>query len=308
MPKVSVIIATYNCADFVVQAIRSVLQQTFRDFEILVVDDGSTDDTAARLKQFDDKIRYFYQANAGPATAHNLALSHANGQYIAFLNSDDLWAPEKLELQTAYLDAHPWVGLVHTNFHVIDEDGNPFRLNVGEQKANLRGNCLLQLIRTSLLISTVMVRREWLFSIGLLDAWADPSDRDMYIRLLAAGCSFEYIPTPLMLYRIRRGSITQTSLWRILEGQVYTFQKYLARLKRSDVKASPQVTKLVERELDEVKFKLSRHYRIKGQRWDAISMLLPLILRRPWRLKYFARLATILTPDLLLEKIRKLHR
>lgn len=304
MPKVSILMATYNCAQFVVQALRSALDQTFRDFEIIVVDDGSTDDTAIRLRQFGDNIRYIYQANSGPSAAHNLALAHSSGQYIAFLNSDDIWAREKLEEQIAYLDTHPEVGIVHTGFYEIDESGNILRIKRSYEKDIIEGNCLLLLFEKRLLQSSVMVRREWLFRVGLLDAWASPSDRELYVRLAASGCVFGYIPTPLWSYRLRRGSVTQASSWRLLEAQAYTYQRYLGWLRRSDVKKDPDLMRSVEKKLDEIRFKLSRHYRIKGQRRRALRTLLPLILKRPWRTKYFVRLASILLPSPLLRKAR----
>lgn len=294
--------ATYNCAQFIVQAIKSVLDQTFHDFEIIIVDDGSTDDTALRLKQFGDDINYIYQANTGPASAHNRALAYARGQYIAFLNSDDIWAGEKLEKQVAYLDAHPTVGIVHTGYNEIDEDGKIIRVKRSYESNYIEGDCLTLLFEKRLMQSSVMVRREWLFRIGLLDIWADPSDRELYIRLAAFGCTFGYIPTPLWSYRLRRGSFTQSSPLRLLEGQSYSYQRYLAWLRRGDVNKNPELIQIVENNLDEVKYKLTRHYRNKGLRRSAFLAMLRLIMRRPFRMKYYVRLASILLPSALLRE------
>ena len=99
MPTVSVIIPTFNRSKLVVNAIRSVLCQTYRDYEIIVVDDGSTDDTAEALTPYMDRIRYVYQANLGPGAAQNRGIQLARGKWISILASDDLWLPTKLEAQ-----------------------------------------------------------------------------------------------------------------------------------------------------------------------------------------------------------------
>lgn len=106
-PLVSVIIPTYNCAHFLGQAIRSVLEQTFMDYEIIVVDDGSTDDTSAVLGQFGDRVRHVSQANRGNAAARNTGIALARGQWLCFLDADDMWAPRKLERQLIDLISTP---------------------------------------------------------------------------------------------------------------------------------------------------------------------------------------------------------
>src|SRR4030042_587586 len=122
MPKVSVIITTYNRVHFVCEAIDSVLNQTFKDFEIIVVDDGSTDNTKEALKRYSKNIFYIYQSNKGRSQARNTGLKVAKGDYIAFLDDDDIWVPHKLEKQVAFMDSNPNIGLVHTITEVIDEE------------------------------------------------------------------------------------------------------------------------------------------------------------------------------------------
>lgn len=116
--KVSVIITTYNRADLVCEAIDSVLNQTFQDFELIVLDDGSTDATQQRLAAYGDRIRYVRQPNAGVNAARNAALSLAQGEYIAILDSDDLWKPYKLAVQVAILDRHPDIVFTYSNFSI----------------------------------------------------------------------------------------------------------------------------------------------------------------------------------------------
>ncbi|MDD2921516.1 MAG: glycosyltransferase family 2 protein [Anaerolineales bacterium] len=121
--KVSVIIPTYNRADLILQTIGSVLAQTFTDYEIIVIDDGSTDNTAEILRELIEagKIQYVWQENKGESAARNHGLRLARGKYIAFLDSDDLWLPQKLEAQVTYLEAHPEAGLAQSAFAKFDD-------------------------------------------------------------------------------------------------------------------------------------------------------------------------------------------
>jgi glycosyltransferase involved in cell wall biosynthesis len=109
---VSVIVAAYNSAPYIAAAIDSVLAQTHRPIEVIVVDDGSTDDTRARLEPYRGRLQYVFQPNAGPAAARNTGLARAQGDYIAFLDADDVWLPEKLETQLAVASRHPGAGLI----------------------------------------------------------------------------------------------------------------------------------------------------------------------------------------------------
>ena len=112
-PRVSVLIPTYNAGRYLGAALESVLGQTYQDFEIIVVDDGSEDDTAAVAAQY-PRVQYFYHDHSGISVTRNLTISKAKGELIAFLDADDMWAPDKLEKQVAYLDSHPECQLVFT--------------------------------------------------------------------------------------------------------------------------------------------------------------------------------------------------
>src|SRR5439155_12157099 len=120
---VSVVIPSYNRAYIVGQAIESALQQTHRPVEVLVADDGSTDDTRRVVEGYGPPVRYFYQPNAGVSAARNLGLRHARGEFIALLDSDDWWLPWKVEAQVRLLRAFPDVGMVWTDMAAVDEAG-----------------------------------------------------------------------------------------------------------------------------------------------------------------------------------------
>ncbi|MEJ2610102.1 MAG: glycosyltransferase family 2 protein [Candidatus Thiodiazotropha sp.] len=120
--KVSIIIPTYNYAQFIKESIDSVLLQTYRDFELLIIDDGSTDDTEEIVTEIrDSRLKYIKIPNGGVSVARNKGLELAQGEYIAFLDADDKWHPEKLELQVRIFNEYPEIGLVFTDFLRFDE-------------------------------------------------------------------------------------------------------------------------------------------------------------------------------------------
>src|SRR6266545_7542657 len=128
-PKASVIIPTYNRSDLILQTIESVLGQTYKNYEIIVIDDGSIDDTRDKLASLRDKgiVQYVYQENRGSSAARNKGISLATGAYLAFLDSDDLFETGKLIKQVKFFSDHPEVGLVHSGYIKFDDEQN----NVG---------------------------------------------------------------------------------------------------------------------------------------------------------------------------------
>ena len=126
MKKVTIIIPTYNSSPFIGKAIDSVLAQTYTDYEIILVDDGSTDNTKEILEKYQDNITYILQPNQGVAIARNTGIRNSESEYIALLDSDDEWLPEKLELQMRTIEKNNDVGLVHTNDIQISEEGNVY--------------------------------------------------------------------------------------------------------------------------------------------------------------------------------------
>ena len=203
MPKVSVIIPTYNRAEYLPAAIESVLAQSFCDVEIIVVDDGSTDATRSVLQPWVDtgQIRYYRQENRGVSAARNRGIALAQGEYIAFLDSDDLFAPDKLEKQAAHLDADIEIGLVHGSFRRVDMDGN---LLAERDTSRFSGNVYPEmLLDWSVLIppSCVMLRAAALSETGGFDQamrWGE--DIDLW-RRVARRYRFAAIPEILTTMR-----------------------------------------------------------------------------------------------------------
>lgn len=210
MPRVSVIIPTYNSARFITATLDSVLGQSFRDFEIIVVDDGSTDNTREVVRPYLNSIDYIYQQNSERSVARNNALSRARGEYIAFLDSDDLWTPEKLARQVAVLDDHPQVSLVFTQARYVDEGGKPVSF-AGQTIDGQPGKELvivdysIPLLSSNVIAgggSAAMTRRRLLEEVGNFDLdLVQSEDWDMWVRLARLG-PFAYIPEPLTSYRV----------------------------------------------------------------------------------------------------------
>src|SRR2546422_9975530 len=172
MPRVSVITPTFNCARFVLRAIASALAQTYMDYEIIVADDGSTDDTRDVLAHFGTRIRYLYQPNGGLSSARNLALSKASGELIAYLDADDMWYPHKLESQVAFLDVHSECGLVHSDVTVIDELDRVIHSGFNQETRRKvpQGYCLTDLLRRChIQIPSVLERRQNIELTGPFD-------------------------------------------------------------------------------------------------------------------------------------------
>ena len=182
MSKISVIIPTYNCGLYLGEAIESVLSQTFQDHEIIVIDDGSTDDTKNIVRKYvlkyPEKIRYFYQKNMGPSAARNVGIREAEGEFIAFLDADDIFLPEKLDLQMAEILKSPSIGLVTCGNYVVNAN-NIIR------ECSCAMNCFerdktLEILLTQNIIrgggSTVMIRRECFKRVGLFPFGANAHD------------------------------------------------------------------------------------------------------------------------------------
>lgn len=201
-PKVSVIIPVYNGEKYIREAIDSVLNQTFEDFEIIVIDDGSTDSTPMILKDYGNKIRWKSQKNRGQASALNTGMKMAKGEYIAYLDADDICLPERLEIQVKYLDEHPDVGLVYADFYQIDENNNILRTI----KSQPFDDFLLLQQWSFIARSTVMHRRACFDEVGVFDeSITGKDDWDMWVRI-SERFEMGYIDQPLLKYRIHKES------------------------------------------------------------------------------------------------------
>lgn len=209
-PLVSAIIPVYNGACYVAQAIESVRQQTYAPVEIIVVDDGSTDESSAIVQAFAE-VRLIRQENAGVGAARNTGIAAARGEFLAFLDQDDRWLPEKLTTQIAYHLAHPHLGYTYT--------GQQFFLEEGFARPSWVRPEWLTTPQPGQIPSTLVVR-PWAFAqIGLFDPmYLTGSDSDWAFRAKDAGIPMAILPDLLMLRRVHseNGSAATATLAREL--------------------------------------------------------------------------------------------
>lgn len=210
-PHVSVVVAAYNAAATIEEALASVAAQTYRDFELIVVDDGSTDatpDVLARHVSMWPRMICFRQENSGVATARNRAIERARGDLIAFLDADDIWLPEKLAEQVPLLDHNPTTALVFADSTFFPPDpASPGTLF--QQKPPQRGRVLQKLLMGCfVLMGTAVVRKSAISDVGgFVDGQTPFSDVDLILRL-SEQHDFDYVDKVLMRWRIRPESLS----------------------------------------------------------------------------------------------------
>lgn len=227
MPAVSVIMPAYNVAPYIAEAISSVLAQTFTDYELIVVDDGSTDETAAIVRTFmgrDPRIVLVQQENRGLAAARNAALRAASAPLLALLDSDDIWAPEFLAEQVAILDARPDVDIVTGNAWTLGshEDGLPARPTPDPRPAPNLATILTD--ELSVFIMSVFRRRVYETIGGFDDMLRTNEDFDFWLRAAIAGFVFARNDKPLGYYRRRDDSLSASQV-RMLRGALRVYYK-----------------------------------------------------------------------------------
>jgi glycosyltransferase involved in cell wall biosynthesis len=211
---VSVIIPAFNSERYLSDAVESVLNQTYKNFELIVVNDGSTDRTEEILKQYFDRIQYIYQHNKGVAAARNTGIRVSKGEYVAFLDSDDIWAKNNLRLQINYLKNNPDIGLIYgeiVNFngHETDEELWSVIMETPRPKGHIFQDLILACLFQT---STVMVRRRVLDTVGFFnESLPLGEDYDLWLRI-AANHKVGYVPDMLCKYRRHASSLTATNL------------------------------------------------------------------------------------------------
>jgi glycosyltransferase involved in cell wall biosynthesis len=197
MPRVSVIIPTYNRKAFVLEAVESVLAQTYGDYELIVVDDGSPDNTGEVLKRYGERLRYVYQTQQGVSAARNRGFELAQGEFIAFLDSDDLWLPQKLALQVAFMDQHPEAQICYTD-EIWIRRGK--RVNPQKKHAKYSGEIYPRCLPLCIISpSSALMRRALFKQVGAFDPGLPVcEDYDLWLRVAARFPVF-FIPQRLIV-------------------------------------------------------------------------------------------------------------
>ena len=226
MPLVSVIIAAYNAEDTIAQTIFSVLNQSFKDLEVIVIDDGSKDNTSARVLEIDDnRVKFFPYENGGVAKARNRGITHASGEYLAFLDHDDLWTPDKIEAQVSALQKFPDAGIAYSWTINMYSEEKPIRFTK-LSPVNFEGDVYPQLLLSNFVGSgsNILARATAIKSIGGFDPTPiSNEDWDFYLRL-AAKWSFVVVPQYQIIYRHTSNSMS-SQVQRLEKGGVILLDK-----------------------------------------------------------------------------------
>ena len=301
MPKVSVIIPTYNRADFIEDAVESVLCQTYKDYEIIIVDDGSTDGTEDVLQKYHNKIRYIYKSNGGEASARNTGIKHAQGAYIAFLDSDDLWLPERLKFGVQALDADKNIGLFFADCNRVFNGERESKTFFDYYKP-YAGFVFKQLfMRCFIPMPTVILRKECFQKVGIFSESPTPcadydcTDYDMWLRVSAC-FKIDYIKMPLAIYRIHSKSISYNNfpgpfLRKVLVKTRINYKNHIKEFSRA-----------AKRRISMVSCSYGWHLMKEGSYDEAISEALGALKEDPFNLHGYKLLLLCF-----LMKIRKRH-
>ncbi len=275
-PLVSVIIPTYNRASLITQAVDSVLAQSYRAVEIIVVDDGSTDETEAVLARYGHSIRVIHQPNRGRSEARNSGLQAARGDLVAWLDSDNYWHPGKLAAQVDYLESHPDTGLVFTRSEAVNLQGKVLAIQFPDVKLPHRRDLTMALLRRRLTvdISTVLVRQSVLARTdGFCASLWLSEDVDLLTRLSQV-THFGCIEAILSAYRIHAGQTVQQVHAREVEAQGRLFlASLLPRLA-----LSPQVARWITAEY---LLRWAYHHARDGNGEKAVELLFDAVRRHP---------------------------
>ena len=227
-PTFTIAMPAYNSSRTIGAAIRSVLAQTRSDFELVVVDDGSSDDTTDQVARFEDeRVRLVRQENSGPGAARNRTIIAGRGRYVSMLDSDDLWLPTYLESMAAVLDAHPDVGLAYTDAWVLDDATRRIRRTTAMHYQHPPRDpprdplefLALLLKRGNFVFTSTTVRHTALEQVGLFEAALKPAeDFGLWLRIVAGGFPAMRTTGNLAVYRKRPGSLSTNEV-AILDGE-----------------------------------------------------------------------------------------
>lgn len=297
-PTVSVVMASYNFGPFIGSALESVRTQTIEDFECIVIDDGSTDDSLKVIGRYldDDRFHLLRQRHGGQAKAKNRGLEAANGQFVAFLDADDYWLPHKLERQLQRF-SDPAIGVVFTRRKLIDADGQPMPIADRPQPARASLNALFR--QNFICFSSAMLRRQVVEHVGLFDERLDLGiDYDYWLRV-ARHYRFDYVDESLAAYRVGHANLSRRQLERL-----HTARMIMKRFRRhygGDERLDPRAVAHAEAETLHHLSVISRGFSRKDAigwslrallvnptytlAWRGlVSALAPTVVRRCWRM------------------------
>jgi glycosyltransferase involved in cell wall biosynthesis len=291
---ITVVIPCYNSANYILDTLSSVLQQDYRDFEVIIVDDGSTDDTAKVIEPFRSRIRYIHQKNSGgPAKPRNVGIQLAQGDLISFFDSDDVMIAGKLKTAAEVFSKQPEIDLLFTNFCSIDVTGNVLKsdylgsyqefrralLPADEPLTGLlRGRELYhELLKANFIgTSSVVVRRAALMEVGGFDeSLYNSDDRDMWFKLAWANKTFAFCNKNYHMYRYRTDSVSKQRVHRRFPSVINVLQKQL------DHRLTKSERSLIEGRIRAIKIGYAWGLRRAGE-YDAALAIYHSVLTESW--------------------------
>ena len=312
-PKVSIIMPVLNGQRYIVEALESILAQTYKNYELVAVDDGSTDRTREILFQFQDRmeIRYVrHEVCKGISVSVNDGIRNATGEYITFLDHDDVWFPRFLETQAAHLDAHPLVGMIHCDFQTIDPQGKIIEESVALCRNRKRpsGEVFRQLFMDSFIAATsAMIRKECFDRLGGFDESLYWGDYHMWLRI-ARHYRIDYVPEVLSKYRQHPNQSTRT-----LDVEQPDQDSVAMIAIKKFLESHPDVRqelgeKTIRRRMAMLYFDMAYAWLWKGARKNARACLRKAIRLWPTRSAYYVSYAMSMLPERQAKVLRRWWR
>ena len=292
-PLVSVVIPAFNASEWIAETIESVIDQEYQNFEILVIDDGSTDNTEKIVSSFGPKVSYYYKINGGQSSARNFGIKNAKGKYIAFLDSDDLWFKQKLKLQIELLEQNKFKW-AYTDGIAFDNSTNEILFRFNNKSKQYEGDILIKLFQSCFIpMPTVIVKKEVFSEIGYFNEdhqFRNREDWEMWIRS-AQKYPIALIPDILAKYRVHQKSVTGTeSLIERMNGNILVIEQAASR----EPKRLGKYKNIV---LSKLYFSSGRALALQGNSYYAKKLFLKSIYRNPfWILAYLSWLISPITP------------
>jgi glycosyltransferase involved in cell wall biosynthesis len=299
--KVSIIMPVLNGERYITEALDSIVAQTYKNYELVAVNDGSTDRTRDLLYQYADKIalRYVHHPTRQGITASmNDGIRNSGGEYVTFLDHDDLWLPEFLGTHVQHLEAHPDVGMVHCDFQTIDSNGNVIEESVARGRDRLRpsGWVFRQLFMDSFIAaSSALIRKECFDRLGVFNETLHWGDYHMWLRI-ARHYQIDYCPKVMEKYRQHGGQSTQT-----YNGQPAGKESVAMLAIKELLNAYPEIRqelgeKTIRRRMAMLYFDMAYNWLWRGAPHNARICAGQAIRRWPVRPGYYALYAVSLLP------------
>lgn len=280
MPKVSVIIPTYNRSNVAKEAISSVLAQTESDLEVIVVDDGSTDDTCSVVETLnDDRIIYFYKKNDGPASARNLGLSKCKGEYVAFLDSDDYWPENYLEVMVSHLANNNEIGVVYSPITVVYPDGT--KVQSYKRQEGETGWLTIDIFQRGFIWPSAAVFRASVYKSFFFDeSLITSEDSDAFLRL-SANTQFMFVSNVQAFHSISVDSLSKSAGTTCI--RLLSLERFYFRLGGNKIVPA----KIAKRRLSHACRTIAENKRSKNARSAAIKLYKHAIRYWPYDLRLY---------------------